>query len=159
MADLYRRYSGDVRRFVTFLSGDPAEAEDVTAETFLRVWSTRSELRMPTVRSYLFTIARHLYLDRRRGRPETSNVEDRFADPAPLPDTVALKRRELKAVMAAVRRLPEVDRAALLMRGVEGMSYEEIAASLGLGVSAAKVKVHRARRRLSAACRGGEEES
>jgi RNA polymerase sigma-70 factor (ECF subfamily) len=54
-------------------------------------------------------------------------------------------------VAAALRQLPEVDRAALLMRAEDGLPYEEIAAALGLSVAAARVKVHRARLKLAAA--------
>lgn len=51
--------------------------------------------------------------------------------------------------MGALARLPEVDRAAVLMRADEGLAYEEIAAALGISVASAKVKVHRARLKLA----------
>jgi RNA polymerase sigma-70 factor (ECF subfamily) len=54
-------------------------------------------------------------------------------------------------VLAALQALPEIDRAAVLMRAEEGMSYEEIAAALGISLPAAKVKVHRARLKLAEA--------
>jgi RNA polymerase sigma-70 factor (ECF subfamily) len=54
--------------------------------------------------------------------------------------------------------LPEVDRAALLMRAVGQLSYEETAAALGLSVGAARVRVHRARARLAAATSRGRTE-
>jgi RNA polymerase sigma-70 factor (ECF subfamily) len=57
---------------------------------------------------------------------------------------------ELRAVLAALQKLPEEDRAALLMRAQDGMSHEEIAASLGLSVAAVRVRVHRARLQLNA---------
>jgi len=60
------------------------------------------------------------------------------------------QKEELEAVLAGLQELPENDRAALLMRALDGMSYEEIAAALNITVTAAKVKVHRARGRLMA---------
>jgi RNA polymerase sigma-70 factor, ECF subfamily len=54
----------------------------------------------------------------------------------------------LAAVLARLGRLPELDRAALLMQA-DGVPYEDIARALGIGVAAAKVRVHRARRRLA----------
>ena len=61
---------------------------------------------------------------------------------------VASSRDELRAVFEALQQLPEIDRAALLLRAHEGLSYAEIAATLDLTVAAARVKVHRARMRL-----------
>jgi RNA polymerase sigma-70 factor, ECF subfamily len=63
---------------------------------------------------------------------------------------------ELQFVLATLQTLPEVDRAAVLLRAEEGMSYTEIAAALGISPIAARVKVHRARLKLAAARRPGE---
>jgi len=63
--DLYERYSRDVYRFALYLSGDPALADDITSETFVRVWSSREPIRFATVKGYLLTIARNLSIQRR----------------------------------------------------------------------------------------------
>jgi RNA polymerase sigma-70 factor (ECF subfamily) len=55
---------------------------------------------------------------------------------------------EVRAVLAALQQLPEMDRTALLMRALDEMPYEEIADTLGITLAAAKVKVHRARLKL-----------
>jgi RNA polymerase sigma-70 factor (ECF subfamily) len=146
---LYERHSGGVFRFALSLSGDRALAEDITSETFVRVWTARSRLDLQTVAGYLFTIARHLYLQglsrERRRRP----LPDEPADAKPGPHVVAEGRDELDAVLADLQTLPEPDRAALLMRAEEQMPYEEIAAALRITAGAAKVKVHRARLKLA----------
>jgi RNA polymerase sigma-70 factor (ECF subfamily) len=56
-------------------------------------------------------------------------------------------------VLVALQTLPEIDRAAVLLRAEEGMSYEEVAAALGISPVAARVKVHRARLKLAEALR------
>ena len=63
---LYRKYAADVFRFALYLSGERSEAEDITSETFVRVWTSTAPIRLATVRAYLFTIARHLFLRSRR---------------------------------------------------------------------------------------------
>jgi RNA polymerase sigma-70 factor (ECF subfamily) len=73
-ATLYERHAGAVFRFAMSLSGDRAMAEDITSETFIRVWTARERVDVATVTGYLFTIARHLYLqgvskERRRLSP------------------------------------------------------------------------------------------
>jgi RNA polymerase sigma factor (sigma-70 family) len=71
------------------------------------------------------------------------------ADAAPGPHAQAVGRAELDAVLADLQTLAEPDRAALLMRVQDQLAYEEIAAALDISVGAAKVKVHRARRKLA----------
>ena len=152
---LYRRYAADVFRFALYLCGDRADAEDITSETFVRVWTARNGLRVSTVKAYLFAIARNLYREGLRRRRPQADVSESLADPRPDPAAQAEGRAELASVLAALQTLPEVDRAALLMRAQDGMPYEEIAGALGLSVAATKVKVHRGRMRL-ASLRGRE---
>jgi RNA polymerase sigma-70 factor (ECF subfamily) len=146
---LYEAHAGAVFRFALSLSGDRAAAEDITSETFVRVWTARARLDLETVAGYLLTIARHLYLqglsrERRRGPLPREPVD---SQPGPLAS--AEGRSELDAVIADLQTLPELDRAALLMRAEEQMPYEEIAAALCITVGTAKVKVHRARLKLA----------
>ena len=146
---LYTRYAADVYRFALSLSGRRADAEDIVSETLIRVWTARDRVEIATVKGYLLAIARNLFLhDLRRGKRRT-RLDERVADPQPGPATRAEDQAELVAVLGHLQRLPETDRAALLLRAQEGMPYEEIAAVLGLSVSAAKVKVHRARLKLA----------
>ena len=145
---LYREYAPRIYRFVLGLSGDPGVAEDVTAETFVRVWATRDRVRHETVRAFLFTIARNLWLQGIRSKWRHRELDIAAADPSPGPDVQAADRIELDRAFKALAALDPAERAAILMRAREGMSYEEIAQSLGITVSAAKVRVHRARKKL-----------
>jgi len=151
VSSLYQRYAKDVYRFSLFLSGDRALAEDLTSETFLRVWSVRETIRLTTVKAFLFTIARNLFLQWQRKKLRHVDLDDRIPDPRPGPGQSAEQSMTLVAVITRLGELPESDRVALLMQA-EGVPYEDIASVLGIGVAAAKVKVHRARRRLASAC-------
>ncbi len=147
---LYRRYSGDVYRFALFLSGRPDQADDIAAETFVRAWTSPEPIRVGTVKAYLFTIARNLYrADLRRSRRHET-VTDEIRDTAPGPEASATARLEMNRLIVALQQLPEVDRAVLIMRGEDGLSYEQIAAAVGISPGAARVKAHRARARLAA---------
>lgn len=149
LEELYGLYHPHVYRFAFYLCGRRADAEDIAADTFLRLWKAPDDVRLSTVKAYLFAIARHLYLDGLRGRHAETTLGGDFTDPAPLQDAEAEGRGELEAVLELLGRLPEIDRSALLMRVGDGMPYVEIAAVLGLGLSATKVKVHRARIRIA----------
>jgi RNA polymerase sigma-70 factor (ECF subfamily) len=145
---LYGEHARDVFRFALSLSGNKAMAEDITSETFVRVWSARDRVEISTVIGYLMTIARHLYLEHLRGDLRRQTLDGEREDSTPGPHALAQGRAELSAVLGDLQTLPEPDRAALLMRAQDKMSYEEIAAALRISVGAAKVKVHRARRKI-----------
>lgn len=148
-AGLYRRHAADVFRYALFLSGDRTRAEDIVSETFVRVWGARERVELPTVRGYLLAIARNVFLQGlRRGRRETP-LPDTLADRAPAPEDAHAAGAELARVLAELATLPETDRTALLLRVDEGLDYDTIAAILGITPVAARVKVHRARARLT----------
>jgi len=147
--ELYERYARDVYRFALYLSGDPALAEDVTSETFIRVWSSPDPVRLSTVKAYLLTIARNLCLMELRRSSRRQNLDDTLPDTGLSVLHQVEVKDELARVLRALQELPEADRAALLMRADEGLPYEEIAVALGLPVTTVKVKVHRARLRLA----------
>jgi len=149
---LYERYARDVLRFAWYLTGSLSEAEDITSETFVRAWVESDKLRVGTVKAYLFMIARNLHVDWRRLEARRGEMVQEPADPSPGPQDEAGARDQLKAVIAALQQLPEIDRAALLMRSQDDMPYETIAAALGLTPVAARVKVHRARMKLASLC-------
>ena len=146
---LYERYAQDVYRFALYLCGDPVSAEDIAAETFVRAWVTPGEIRVGTVKAYLFMIARNLYRASLMQDARQVDLEDRLPDSEPGPETISNMRSEMRAVLNALQTLPEVDRAVLLMHAQDGMPYAEIAAALGLSVTAVKVKVHRSRIKLN----------
>jgi len=146
---LYQRYARDVYRFALYLSGRPHEADDITAETFVRAWTSRQPIRVGTVKAYLFMIARNLYRAGLRERGRTAALVDTMRDTRPGPARSAADRRALEDVLTRMQALPEIDRTVLLMRAHDDLSYEEIAAAVGISVTAAKVKVHRARARLA----------
>jgi RNA polymerase sigma-70 factor (ECF subfamily) len=144
-SSLYTRYAPDVFRFALYLSGNREEAEDITSETFVRAWTAPEPIRMATVKGYLLTIARNLYLQSLRKKRRHVALDEDLRDPGPEPHVRAEQSSEVRAVLAGLRTLSEVDRAAMLMRAVDGMSHEEIARALGISLAASKVKIHRAR--------------
>jgi RNA polymerase sigma-70 factor (ECF subfamily) len=146
---LYQKYVPDVFRFALYLSGNRAEAEDITSETFVRAWTSPEPIRAETVKGYLFTIARNLYLQGLRKSNRHVRLDEQMADHQASPLEQAEQRAEFRAVLAGLQELPETDRSAVLMRAVEGLPYEEIARALGITLAAVKTKIHRARLALA----------
>jgi RNA polymerase sigma-70 factor (ECF subfamily) len=154
LGDVYERHYEAVRRFARHLSGNASQADDLTQEAFVRLWTTSTPIRTATVRAYLFAIVRHEYL-------RSLRRSSRFAVTCDLPDvaTPADERAEhgedLRRVRAALTALDETDRALVLMRSDGELSYSDIGQALRMSAGAARVRVHRARRRLLDAFRAG----
>jgi RNA polymerase sigma-70 factor, ECF subfamily len=150
--DIYKRYVQDVYRFVFYLSGNQALAEDITSETFVRLWSSdEKKIHLLTVKAYLFAIARNLYIDSRRSASRNVDVDPELPGHDASPEMQAIYKSELHGVLMALQEMSELDRAAVLMRAQQEMSYEDIARTLGISLAAVKVKIHRARLRLTEA--------
>ena len=150
--ELYDSYAAEIHRFALSLSGERTEAEDITSETFVRAWVNKSAIRTETLKAYLMTIARNTFLERRRKSRREVALEETLPDPAAGPEERAESRLELARIEKFLRTVPEIDRAAFVLRVRHGQPYEEIARVLGITVASAKVKVHRVRKRLLAAC-------
>lgn len=146
---LYQSHAPELYRFALYLCGNRADAEDITSETFVRAFAASDTIRAETLRAYLFTIARHVYLHERRRQRPRAELSEEWSDTGPGPEQRVVECDELHDVLRNLQQLPEVDRAALLMRAVHGLPYEEIATTLSLSLSAVKVKIHRARMTLS----------
>lgn len=146
---LYGKYAPDVFRFALYLSGNREDAEDITSETFVRVWTAPGPIRMATVKGYLLTIARNLFLHGLRRKSRQVPLDMELRDPAAGPQAQVEAESELQAVIARLQGLPEVDRAALVMRAAAEMPYDEIARALGISLASVKVKIHRARLSLA----------
>lgn len=79
--ELYQRYARDVYRFALYLSGDPSLADDISSETFIRAWTAPGEIRQATVKAYLFTIAKNVYLKERHNKARQQELEETIPDP------------------------------------------------------------------------------
>jgi RNA polymerase sigma-70 factor, ECF subfamily len=149
--EIYRRHAPAVYRFALGLCGDRARAEDLVSETFVRLLTRAPEIRTQTALAYLLAVARNTYLTSRHKLAREVPLVDDY----PAPDVDPGQRLDLQAQLAATLQalslLPEGERAALLLRADHELTYEEIAAALGITAGAAKVRVHRARIRLAEA--------
>lgn len=145
---LYRRYVKDVYHYALALLRNPADAEDVTQTTFLnayRAYVQGVEVEKP--QNWLIKIAHNVARTRyarASRRVKEVPLEDHVEQLA-LPEE---DRPDLQSVLDALGRLPFNQRAALVMRELEGRSYAEIADTIGVSVSAVETLIFRARQSL-----------
>jgi len=140
-------------RYAIARTGDVSAGEDVAQESLealVRHW--RRAGPPESVEAFVFSIARRRALRAVIRRRLWVPIEQVFGrhDDAPDPEAQAVARAEHVRVRAALARLPRRDREALLLVALGQMSSAEAAVVLGLSLSAAKMRVHRARKRLVA---------
>ena len=146
--NLYRQYVKDVYHYALALLRNPADAEDVTQTTFLnayRAFQRGEEVQKP--HNWLIKIAHNAARSRyaRTSRRVKEVPLDDHADQLAMPEE---ERTNVEGVLRALGRLPFNQRAALVMRELEGRSYLEIADTLGVSVPAVETLIFRARRSL-----------
>src|SRR5690606_402454 len=147
LSDLYLR---KVLNYSYRMLGSQAEAEEVCQDAFLRLWKLREPWKGDAkVVSWLLRVAHNLCADRmRRRRTATDDFEQHEAPESRRPAAMLEQRDAAVAVRDAIERLPERQRAALLMAHFDGMSNPEIGAILQVGVRAVESLLSRARRQL-----------
>ena len=148
---LYERHRAATRQLAYALARDPADADDLVAETFAKVFATLRAGRGPLVafRAYLNTTLRHVcyHRARRDRRLEFTDDLTRYDAGEPFLDP-AMDRLERMYAARAFRQLPDRWRDVLWMTEVEGAGPAEIAPRLGLTPNAVAVLAHRAREGL-----------
>lgn len=144
---LWKTYAKDIHRFAFHLSNDATLAEDLTSETFVRLWTQRTPLRETTIKAYLFTITRNLYLGHLRKTSRQTRLDEEPVSNTPGQEMALAQKQHQQKVSSALQSLREEERTALLLKS-ERLTYEELASILGVSQTAAKVKVHRARLKL-----------
>ena len=145
---LYEDYAPDVYRFALWLSGSSFWAEDITSETFIRAWSKRNTIRTETLKAYLFAIARNSYLERRRKQKNPSVLNSSLFDPSPGPEKTIELQADLRQIQEVLMTLSEIDRTTFVLKVQHDLPYDEICRILDLNMSAARVKVHRVRKKI-----------
>jgi len=151
------RHRGSVFRLARLLVPQQHEAEDVLQQTFLAAWRSAGQFRGDaSLRTWLLTITRHTAL-RARERRQREPIDDTPLDElgraagwgGPDPEAMALASQRRDLLAAAFEALTPEDREVLTLRDLEGLSGEETAALLGVGLAAMKSRLHRARLALA----------
>ena len=151
---LFTRYQGPFYHHILGLVSDPAQAQDLTQDTFLKVYKALPTAREGAVAAWLYRIATNTARDALRHRrrltwvPFAPGDDDRL--PAPTRD-LPTHLAEHEALRHALARLTPPQRACLLLRARDGLSIDEIAHTLGLATGTVKMTLYRAKERLRAA--------
>ena len=155
-AETYRelvvRHKDRVNSYASWVLGDREEGVDVAQEALIRLWKHHKRVCSEAAKSWLMKTTYRLCIDqirRRRVRGEVGGgVLAPIPDERPGPDRMTWSGEVGRLLEGALARLSPVDRAAVLLREVQGMTYDEISETLDLPLGTVKAKLHRSRERL-----------
>ncbi len=158
---LVLKYRNRVMGVATRMLGDRVEAEDLSQDVFVKVYNALQGFKGEALFStWLYRVTANSCLNHRKKQARERQVTKIVDDPEPIladggsnPQAL-LERKELKSFLErAIRDLPEEQRMVLILRDIEGLSYEEIAGSLGLELGTVRSRLHRARLAVQASIR------
>ncbi|MGD8496590.1 MAG: sigma-70 family RNA polymerase sigma factor [Gemmatimonadales bacterium] len=151
-AELVDRYNDLLTRHAQRMMGRPDDAEDVVQTAWIKAYRRLGQCRDPErFGAWVFRIAANGCKDALKARRKDVVPIDALGElpnPADGPDEEVEQADRRRSIAAALRRLPADQREAFLLKHAEGWSYEDMAERLGVGVSALKMRVHRAREEL-----------
>jgi RNA polymerase sigma-70 factor (ECF subfamily) len=142
------RHLGRIVRLAQKMTGSAADADEIAQEALLRIWlnAERYQPRRARLATWIYRIVYNLSVDRlRRPRQEPIDAAGEVSDPAPSALDALAERSDLIRLRAALARLPERQRAALVLFYYEELSGEDAAEVLGLSLRAFWSLLHRAR--------------
>src|SRR5699024_3244284 len=151
--ELVREHADRVYRLAYRLSGNAHDAEDLTQDTFIRVFRSLSKYQAGTFEGWLHRITTNLFLDmvRRRARIRMEALPEdteRVVGDAPDPEQIYQDTRLDPDLQAGLDGLNPDYRAAIVLCDIEGLSYEEIATTLGVKLGTVRSRIHRGRQAL-----------
>jgi RNA polymerase sigma factor (sigma-70 family) len=153
---LFERYHRQLFNYLMRLTGNSQMSEDLVQDVFMRILKYRHSWQSECpFRTWMFQIARNARIDYlQRNIQNEVSLEGHvleFACPLPTPDVAAERNDDMRIMMAALERLPEERREVLLLRGFQGLKFEEIATVLKCSVNTIKGRAFIAIRELRAA--------
>lgn len=162
--EIVHRYRSQIINFIYRMLNDYERSVDLSQETFLRIYTSANRYQATySFSTYIYRIASNLAISELRQRkrrrwisffsPFRNQDDDleqemEFPAEAPLPDEIMIDNERRKAVDSAIQSLPEKYRLTLVLRDVEGLSYEQIVEVTGLSEGTVKSRINRARNLL-----------
>ena len=150
------KYQARAYQFAYRLTGNPDDASDLVAEAFVRVYTALPRFRKDSqFTTWLFRIVTNCFLDAKKkaSRKPTDQLEDTWVaadaqstivdQESPVESSERVEREEI--MQKAIEKLPEYQRAMIVMFHIENLSYEDIASTLDLPVGTVKSRLNRAR--------------
>lgn len=142
--DIFEQYYTPIKNFLYYKCGDIDQSEDLAQDAFVKLWDKRDEVQLDTVKSYLYTIANNMLLNKiRHDKVVVNFAEHNKNKQEEYSPEFQLQEKEFKQELEdVISQMPEKQREVFLMNRIEEMTYKEIAERLELSVKAVEKRMH-----------------
>ena len=150
---LYSHYLEEIYRFVFIKIGNELTAEDITEETFIRIWESlpryyKNNGKVKNLRALLYRVANNLVIDHYRKRRPLENIEENNPGPPPLAEKLAIDHEQSKQLVKYIRKLKPDYQQVILLRLVNNLSHKEVASIMNISEGNSRVLLFRAVKEL-----------
>lgn len=142
--EIYYKYSEYLRNFLYYKSGNMAVAEDISHDAYMKLWENCGKVEIEKAKSFLFTIANNLFLNRANKSKVVLKFEKSVRQQSDTSDPHYLMQKDefKRRLELAIANLPENQRVVFLMNRIDKKKYREIAEELDISVKAVEKRMH-----------------
>ncbi|WP_298514917.1 sigma-70 family RNA polymerase sigma factor [uncultured Kordia sp.] len=141
---LYQTYAKDLRRFIFLKTYEIQAAEDILQDTFLKLWENCKNVNYFKVKSYLYTVATNIFINKQKKRKVFEKHQSRFKKNTTneSPEFIMIEKEFLVKIENAIAGLSEKQKEVFLLSRIEKKKYKEIAVILNISVKAVEKRIH-----------------
>ncbi|MGV6829477.1 MAG: RNA polymerase sigma factor [Flavobacteriales bacterium] len=141
---IFKEYAKDLKRFIYFKTKDLDLTEDILQDTFVKLWTNCSKVNYHKVKSYLYTVANHTFLNNEKHKKVVQKHQMQLVRKSnqETPEFLFIEQEFLVKLEQAIANLPEKQREVFLLNRIEKKKYREIAVLLNVSVKTVEKRMH-----------------
>ena len=141
---IFNNYAKDLKRFIYFKTKDMDVAEDILQDTFVKLWTNCSQVNYQKVKSYLYTVANHIFLNKEKHKKVVRKHQMHIVSKSnqETPEFLLIEQEFLVKIEDAIANLPEKQREVFLLNRIEKKKYKEIAIMLNVSIKTVEKRMH-----------------
>ncbi len=141
---VYFLYAKEVKSFLIFKYGNVEQAEDITQDSFIKLWENCKKIPFNKAKSYLYTVASNAFINIKKHEQMKRKHQDKLSKEGTTitPEHILLEKEFYQRLKRVIDSLPEKQREVFLMNRIEKLKYKEIAEKLNISVKAVEKRMH-----------------
>jgi RNA polymerase sigma-70 factor (family 1) len=139
-------HAKDLRNYLYYKFGDLETAEDIVQESFIKLWVNCAKVAFQKSKSYLFTIATNLFIDKKRHEKVVIQFKNKIQNHIEheSPDFILQEKEFMLKIQSTIGNLPDKQREVFLLNRIDKKTYKEIAELINISVKAVEKRMHKA---------------
>ena len=141
---VYFLYAKEVKSFLIFKYGNIEQAEDITQDSFIKLWENCKKIPFSKAKSYLYTVASNAFINIKKHEQMKRKHQDKLSKESTTitPEHILLEKEFYQKLKKLIDNLPEKQREVFLMNRIKKLKYKEIAEKLNISVKAVEKRMH-----------------